>query len=103
MARLTRLGQLCETGLLLMCVPSRIVISTIKVLGCRLVVLSEMPRVNMKHHKLRCCEVICATTMMQQDLWWATGRMAKISPRSVTGTMKERIGKTYKGFDSILV
>jgi hypothetical protein len=64
-----------------LCVPSRIVISTINFLGCRLVVLSEMPRVNMKHHKLMCCGVICATTMMQQDLWWLHGEWPEFAQR----------------------
>jgi hypothetical protein len=74
MARPTRVGQLCEAELLVICVPSRIVISTINFLGCRLVVLSEMLRVNMKHRKVDAFWIICATSMMQQDLWWLHGR-----------------------------
>jgi hypothetical protein len=52
MARPTRVGPLGQSRVTVLCVPSRIVISTINFLGCRLVVLSEMPRVNMKHRKL---------------------------------------------------
>jgi hypothetical protein len=52
-------------------VPSRIVISTINFLGCRLVVLSDMARVNMKHRKLADHGVLYAIAMMHQDLLWA--------------------------------
>jgi hypothetical protein len=50
------------------CVPSRIVISTINFLDCGLVVLAEMLCVNMKQHKSAYCGQIYASTMMQQDL-----------------------------------
>ena len=61
------------------CVPSRIVISTINFLGCRLAVLSEMPRVNMKHPKWSGRGLNYATTVMQQDLWWLHGERYQLA------------------------